>query len=85
MSIAQLEDRSIQCPNKLEGGQTCGDALYVRHIEGGTLDSVQGRHYITNVTWEAECHTCQWQSKRRSTEWALIRYILDLHRVSDKD
>lgn len=80
-NVAPISDRSLGCPNLVEG-EVCSQPLYVRHTEAGTLDQVQGRHYITNIVWQAECHACQWESPRRSTEWALIRTVQDLTRTA---
>lgn len=66
-----LTEYALRCPK-------CGYDLYVRHSEGGTLDREQGKHYVTNIHWTAECHNaeCKWESPKRSTEWALIRTVV---------
>lgn len=76
MSTESIVDYSLRCPE-------CGHGpLYVRHQEGGPIDSVQGTHYVTTVTWVAECHECQWESPKRSTPWALIRTVQSHVRTS---
>jgi hypothetical protein len=53
----------------------CDEELYVRHNEAGQVTVPDGVHKVTNVHWQAECHTCQYESPKRSTVWALIEYI----------
>lgn len=79
MSVAPLSEQALACPNQIHQDvgktRTCGEALYVRHTEGGTMDQVRGVHYVTTITWQAECHSCKWESPKRSTQWALIRTV----------
>lgn len=69
---------ALTCPAVVQG-TVCGTQLFVRHIEGGPIDPVRGTHFVTTITWQAECHTCQWESPKRSTPWALIRTVENFH------
>lgn len=67
--MSTTEDQStLVCPE-------CNEPLYVRHTESGNVDRVRATHFVTSVTWQAECHSCQWQSPRRGTVWALIKVV----------
>lgn len=65
-----LTEYPLLCPQ-------CSRSLYIRHNEGGPIDREEGTHFVTNVSWSAECHAdeCQWESVKRSTKWALIRAV----------
>jgi hypothetical protein len=76
VSSHALTQYAVECPR-------CGSPLYVRHEQSGPLDREDAKHYITNIFWQAECHNCQWESPKRSTDWALIRTILEIPRGND--
>lgn len=65
-----LSEYVLECPK-------CRKSLYIRHSQGGPIGREQGKHYVVNVNWQAECHSCQWESPKRGTEWALIRTVLE--------